>query len=298
MYNFSSFWEYSNNCINNTPDNEDDYASSHECNLNDPNTLEYLRRYPRYKYDLLETPDNTAVDLYYESQSTSPHKLRYPLYRKKSSYYRSLYALNKYYNDQLMSTNTISYQIKTYIKNGFDRLMGRTNNNNNSNDSSDDNEIITKGENEVGRVKSIDFKDPNHNWSPQEEQKRLKICISSIMQMIFFDQLAYSGILVSLTLFARTKLDISTETAASFVSIFTAMGYWTPLLAAYFADAVWGRSKTILVAQIIFLIGSIVLVFSSIMVQVSLFYISTGILTIYNIHIQNILYIMNLYICT
>lgn len=271
MFSFVNFWEFTNTCINNIPDELDINDSLYSSKV----PKEYLKSHPKYKFEFIETP-KIQFDASDDSlnDKNSPHKLRYKLYRKKSARFRSLMKIPS--TTQFMTTenDTITGQIGTQINKGFEifkHMFKQDSNNNNNNE----NDILLKSS--IKNKQYINFTDASSEWSEEEENQRLKICISSIMQMIFFDQLAYSGILVSLTLFARTKLKISTQVAASFVSVFTAMGYWTPLVAAYFADAQWGRSKTILVAQIIFLIGSVLLVFSSVSVNVLLFYISSGI---------------------
>eukprot|EP01083_Nonionella_stella_P148571 470604_1 len=68
-----------------------------------------------------------------------------------------------------------------------------------------------------------------------DEAKRLKVCISALMQMRFHDQLAYS--------------------AAMAISIWTGLCYLTPLLSAFCADAKWGRATTLIIAQYVFAVG-------------------------------------------
>jgi len=88
-----------------------------------------------------------------------------------------------------------------------------------------------------------------------DEAKRLKVCISALFQMRFHDQLAYSGLLSSITLYMRTTLEMSSSNAAMVISVWTGLCYLTPLLAAYAADAKWGRAKTLILSQYVFFAG-------------------------------------------
>lgn len=106
---------------------------------------------------------------------------------------------------------------------------------------------------------------------------------SFILVNEFCERLAFYGILSNLVLFLGSRLHLLDEQADSVALIFSGTCYLTPLLGGWFADAQWGRFKTIMVFICIYILGMALLSFSTLheftsapLVYIALLLIATG----------------------
>ncbi|EER16664.1 Tripeptide permease tppB, putative [Perkinsus marinus ATCC 50983] len=91
----------------------------------------------------------------------------------------------------------------------------------------------------------------------------LMACVFILMQE-FCERLAFYGVTPNLQLFLKSYLGYSDTTADSYVSIFNAVLYITPLLGGILADTLFGVYNVILGFSIVYMIGLALLTLSSI----------------------------------
>lgn len=71
----------------------------------------------------------------------------------------------------------------------------------------------------------------------------------------FCERLAYYGLAGNLELFFKSEMDMSTADASLHVTLFAGTVYCTPLLGGWLADSYLNRFRTILIFQVIYLVG-------------------------------------------
>ncbi len=82
----------------------------------------------------------------------------------------------------------------------------------------------------------------------------ISVC-SYILIMEMCERLAYFTFQTNLVLYIQKKLDYSSNQASMYTAVFSSLVYITPLFAAYVADTMLGRYKTILWFSILYTIG-------------------------------------------
>ncbi|MED6122864.1 hypothetical protein PIB30_043875 [Stylosanthes scabra] len=86
-----------------------------------------------------------------------------------------------------------------------------------------------------------------------------------VLGTFFCERLAYYGIASNLVTYLTTRLHQGPVSAARNVTTFQGTCYLTPLIGSFFADAYWGRYRTIVVFYGIYLIGICILTLSAIL---------------------------------
>ncbi|MED6124019.1 hypothetical protein PIB30_055087 [Stylosanthes scabra] len=86
-----------------------------------------------------------------------------------------------------------------------------------------------------------------------------------VLGTFFCERLAYYGIASNLVTYLTTRLHEGPVSAARNVTTFQGTCYLTPLIGSFFADAYWGRYRTIVVFYGIYLIGICMLTLSAIL---------------------------------
>lgn len=85
-----------------------------------------------------------------------------------------------------------------------------------------------------------------------------------IMANEFCERFSFYGLRTVLVLYMKNVLDLGDSSSTIFFHLFAALCYIMPVFGAILADSMWGKFKTILNLSIVYLIGEIILVISSI----------------------------------
>lgn len=80
----------------------------------------------------------------------------------------------------------------------------------------------------------------------------------------FCERFSYYGLRTILVLYFKSILGLSDSTSTVSFHLFATLCYLTPILGAILGDSIWGKFKTILYLSIVYFIGEVILVLSSI----------------------------------
>eukprot|EP00298_Acanthocystis_sp_HF-20_P010185 c18727_g1_i2.p1 GENE.c18727_g1_i2~~c18727_g1_i2.p1 ORF type:complete len:659 (+),score=249.07 c18727_g1_i2:31-2007(+) len=104
----------------------------------------------------------------------------------------------------------------------------------------------------------LSWSSPTYGSVEPKPKKRKSILLhvcSFILVTEFCERLSYYGIGGTLTSLLTSKFKISTLQTTQINSLFSSLSYLTPILGAYFADAILGRYKTILLFCFFYVTG-------------------------------------------
>lgn len=103
------------------------------------------------------------------------------------------------------------------------------------------------------------------------EEKPEQICKRPYPKKVFFiianefcERFSYYGLRTVLVLYFKSVLGFTDSKSTVSFHLFTTICYVTPILGAILGDSVWGRFKTVFYLSIVYFIGEVILVLSSI----------------------------------